>query len=254
MQYIPSYPQPNNGYGYQYNAGYNGTPFGAYGYNNYYGQNPYQQGYYNYNPYYYDPLAARKAWEEQQRRQEEFMRAQLLANKRVAECNMHFFGIDYDQKELDEEYTLEHYYEEMNDYQQRAQMYKLHREHQRQVEMQRQREEEMKNYQYPTEVPNLSLYEFLEQAEDEYIQMKTAQMQSQQRRAVGQLYNHSSYKDLLQIHNANKFLNPDTSIEDLSITLPEHLRKNRDARLQAFLNSIKTNDLPKPGLGGGNYG
>lgn len=237
MKYIGSYPQYNN-YGTAYD---NAVPIGGYGYNTnigYYNYYPnYNTGYYGYPSY--DPLEIRRLQEEEYKRQQVIRQGEIDSMKRMIEVNYHFFGQEIDKEELDRVFSNEHLAELQKDYNDRASMYYLQQSVNRQVEQQKAYEEQRKNMTYPTEVKDESLLEFLEgSGRDAYIQTVYDQYARQSRQAVGQLYDHPGYEELLRIHNANKFLNLQVTIDDMSIGLPDHLKTEKNARRQQFLEAI----------------
>lgn len=229
MNYIGSYPQQNNFY--NYGTAYNyAVPIGGYGYNN--------TGYYNGYPTY-DPLEIRRIQEEEFKRQQEIRKGEINAIKKMIEINAHFYGYEPDKESLDKVFSNERFADIQRDAINREQMYNLQQSFNMQVEAKRKQEEEFKNKKYNTETKDMSLLEFFEtQGRDDYIRALENKMYHQNRQIVGQLYNHPGYDELLRIHNANKFFNPNVTIDDMEISLPEHLRNNVSIRKQQFLDAI----------------
>lgn len=235
MKYIGSYPQYNN-YGTAYN---NAVPIGGYGYNtnNGYYSYPYNNGYYGYPSY--DPLEIRRQQEEEYERQQKIRQGEIDSMKKMIEVNYHFFGKEIDKEELDRTFSDENLAEIQRDFNEHATMYYLQQSVNQQIAQQKAYEEQRKNMVYPTEVKDESLLEFLEgSGRNDYIQAVEDEWMRQSRQAIGQSYDHPGYEELLRIHNANKFLNPQVTIEDMSIGLPEHLKTEKNLRRQQFLESI----------------
>lgn len=234
MKYVGSIPFNNQGV-------YQSTPqIGLGYYNGYYG--------YNQNPYYYqqtyDPFEIRRRQEEEYQKQLKIRRGQIESMKKMIEINCHFFGYEFDESAYDEMYSDEKIYERQRDMQQHINMHQLQQCIAQQNIQQQMKYQEIENNGYPTEVKDETLLEFLEgTARDEYIKIVEDGYYKQSKQAIGSLYNKPGYEELLRIHNANRFLSPNVTIDDMEITLPEHLRNTRNERREKFLQCI-TQGIP----------
>ena len=238
MKYVGSFPPNYNGAVYN-NAAPNNYYYGG----GYYNQQPY--GYYGGYPVY-DPLEIRRRQEEQIRIYNETRRGYIEVMKTVIKANCHFYNEEVDEEKLDEYFSDSRMYDIQKENQERMEMYNMHQNHKRAVAEMKRRNAELENRVYNTEVEDMSLLEFLEgKGRDDYINMLEEKRFHESRRAVGQLYSHNGYDELLRIHNANKYLNPYTTIDDMEVTLPYHIKREKDIRKQQFLSSI---------LGGGPNG
>ena len=234
MKYVGSLPPQ----GYTFGAAYqNAAP-------NYYynGGGYYQQPYYGYGyKQMYDTLEIRRRQEEEAKRRLEERNGQIESMKEMIRVNCHFFGEEVDNDSLNEYYSDNRLFDIQKENQERAEMYNIHQNHMQQVAYRKQMEQQRMNMTYNTEVKDMSLLEFLSgPGRDDYIAALENKRYHESRQAIGGLYNHQGYDELLKIHNANKYLNPYATIDDMEISLPSHIKREKDIRRQQFLQSIMT--------------
>lgn len=230
MKYIGAIPNQNQQY---YQAS---PPQGLGYYNGYYGYQQY--------PYYqtYDPFEIRRRQEEEYKRQQTIRNGQIESMKALMKANCHFFGEEFDEESYDEYYSENNQFEINRDMQMHNSIHSLKQNVDYQVSVINQQMQQIHENGYPTQVKDESLLEFLEgTARDELIAITEAEYVSINRQAVGSLYNKPGYNELLEIHRANRFLDPNATIDDMEIGLPAHLRNTRDERRERFMKALLAN-------------
>ena len=262
--------QQNNGYGQQ-QLPYSTTPtignIGGLGYNN--NVNPYLQymnspqysqmmnggyysGYYNYNP-----QEIRRQMEEQRRLEEERIRNEINIHKMKARIYNNFHGLETDEEYLEKYYNPNTYAEinkDLNDYEEMRRLSELSNDPSRQITM---------NYSAANNIVRLSqeirskhpvdqsFADYLNTAGDIYREALINDNARELRKNIANTYNREAYNQLANMHRQSSFasLRQNVSVDDLSISLPSHLRGNKEyqERKNAFLNYITQNDARNRG-------
>lgn len=274
MRYIPNSFPPN--YYQQEGAVYNTAPyyFGGYGYNqNYYYNQPYYgYGYYNQ----FNPIEIQRRQEQEEIQRRNWFNQQKSAWCKLIQCNCTYYNLDYNQNMyfVDEweipnqsvsisitndtgyqksltvdttdntigtESLYDHIVRINNEEYQRSNLLRIlnmQEEQKIQKSNQIQLEEEIRrNYKYDGKDESLFDY-FRGTGRERYIQFINEQAYHQSKN-LGRLYNSPGYSELLGIHNGNpQAISPDYNIDDIEITLPEHLKNSYTERRKQFMDSI----------------
>lgn len=247
MRYVP-YPSSqtpiyNNGTSYSSYGGSVPTigSIGAMGYNTQY----------NYYNQYMNPFYIRQQEEARRRMLQEKQQNQIDIWKKLTKIRNDVYGYDYNEEEV-----INGFKESINQYKQdryNESVMESHRNiilkckeqfdlaQQRQEQIEREREERL-NAQYNTESSKKTLYQWLhEDAQQRYMEAQYDKL-IYEKHNVSNVYDSNGYKELLGIHNSSfASLNPNVTIDDMeiSISLPERLRRERDIRRQQFAEAIK---------------
>lgn len=107
---------------------------------------------------------------------------------------------------------------------------------QRQIEQLQQEEEYRQNYKYTKKDETLFEY-FRGTGRERYIQFMEEEARAKNRN-LGRLYDSPGYTQLLGIHDNKQTITPDFNIDDIEITLPEHLKNSYTERKKQFMDAI----------------
>lgn len=217
---------------------------GNVGYGNTY---PITGGYYNNNYTIYNPYLIEQQKRAQEAQRMEFMRQSADTMKMVSRKVNKALGNEitderlrelYDPEELrttPEELDIQNnnrlrYVDQFNNYQSYEYQNPLY------TAMGRVQEENQKKLPV-----DMGLYEFLSVGgEMIFDQIKKDALN--QRKAVNELYNRNDYKQLIEARSkSNNFaptFNPNASTDDMSISLPEHLKNEYQRRKELFMEAI----------------
>ena len=262
--------QQNNGYGQQ--LSFSTTPpignIGGLGYNNN-GGNPFLQymnspqynqmmnggyysGYYNYNP-----QEIRRQMEEQRRLEEERIRNEINIQIMKQRIYDNFHGIETDEKYLEKYYNPNTYSEinkDLNDYEEMRRLAELSNDPSRRIGVNPtvvdtiSRISQENRAKHPVDQ---SFLDFMNTAGDIYREAMINENARELRKNIANTYNREAYNQLTNMHRQSSFasLRQNVSVDDLSISLPPHLRGNREyqERKNAFLNYITQNDARNRG-------
>lgn len=90
---------------------------------------------------------------------------------------------------------------------------------------------------------DISLADWMDVVNKELADMERQEMISQQRKGIKNLYNSNEFKQLVSMHGSNGYFgnmynNNTTSIEDMEVTLPQHLVTPYQEKKRKFLEAI----------------
>lgn len=238
---------------------------GNQGYNNF-GGNPYLQymnnpqmmngGYYS-GYYNYDPQVIRQQIEEQRRQQEAMVRNEINIKKMKARIFNTFNGIESDEEYLETYYNPNTYVEINKDIQDYNEMMRLHEisndpnrlvgPNQYAISQMASISQEIRS-QHPIDQ---SFVDYMNTAGDQYRIALINENARELRKNIANTYNRDAYNQLTSLHNQSSFasLRQNISVDDLSISLPSHLKQNSEyqQRKNAFLSFITQNDVRNRG-------
>lgn len=262
--------QQNNGFGQQ--LPFSTTPpignIGGLGYNN--GGNPFLQymnspqygqmmngGY--YSGYYgnYNPQEIRRQMEEQRRLEEERMRNEINIQKMKAKIYDSFHGIETDEEYLEKYYNPNTYSEinkDLNDYEEMRRLAELSNDPSRRIGVNPVVVDSMARISQENRAKHpvdQSFLDYMNTAGDIYREAMINENARELRKNIANTYNREAYNQLANMHRQSSFasLRQNVSVDDLSISLPSHLRGNREyqERKNAFLSYITQNDARNRG-------
>lgn len=233
MRYIPYNTPMYNGTSYQSNPTIG--IIGGYGYP--------PNGYYNqcFNPYY-----LRQQQEYERRRQVELAKNQADIWVQLVKCRNAVMG-DYqtDEEIMDRIKYVASVQQQANSDEEFMQ--KLHEINMRSFQSMYSEASIQENINHQQQVMSQehveekSFYQWLhEDAQDRYMESQYAELNRQQRNTAN-LYDSNAYNRLLGTHNSVfNSLNKNVTIDDMEIqvSLPQHLKNERDIRRQRFAASI----------------
>lgn len=262
--------QQNNGFGQQLpfsttqpignigGLGYNnngGNPFLQYMNSPQYNQmmnGGYYSGYYNYNP-----QEIRRQMEEQRRLEEERIRNEINIQKMRARIYNNFHGIETDEEYLEKYYNPNTYSEinkDLNDYEEMRRLAELSNDPSRRIGVNpvivdtMARISQENRAKHPVDQ---SFLDYMNTAGDIYREAMINENARELRKNIANTYNREAYNQLANMHRQSSFasLRQNVSVDDLSISLPPHLRGNREyqERKNAFLSYITQNDARNRG-------
>lgn len=147
---------------------------------------------------------------------------------------------------------FKHYQRQFEENNRRGGLIRLLQLKEQKIEYERRQEEyyqeQYKNYSYTGK--NETLYEFLHgSGRERWIQFNFDDKMRQQKRNVGSLYNRSQFDNVMDIYKINEEarrrgpmeMSPGlivNGLDDISITLPEHLKSEYQQRKNQFMNAI----------------
>lgn len=212
----------------------------------------YYSGYYNYNP-----QEIRRQMEEQRKAEEARLRNDINILKLKNRIFNTFNGIETDEEYLEQLYNPNTYVEidkDMNDYENIVRLSQLSYDPSRRVDTN------------PAVINNIakisqdirskhpvdqSFNDFLETAGDMYREALINENARQLRQNISNTYDRNAYAQLANMHRQSSFasLRQNVSVDDLSISLPNHLKGNREyqERKNQFLSYITQNDVRNRG-------
>ena len=212
----------------------------------------YYSGYYNYNP-----QEIRRQMEEQRRLEEQRIRNEISINTLRERIYNSFHGIETDEEYLEKYYNPNTYTEinkDLNDYQEMLRLSEVSNDPNRMVGM---------NYAVANNIARISqeirskhpidqsFEDYLNTAGDIYREALINENARELRKNIANTYNKEAYNQLANMHRQSSFasLRQNVSVDDLSISLPPHLRGNREyqERKSAFLSYITQNDYRNRG-------
>lgn len=234
--------QFNNNFG----TGYPVPNIGSIGYNNQGGYYTNNYGYNAYNPYQLYQM------QQEQLRQQELERQQTIAQQKklddvMTKAVMAYSGIKQEDmpnisnKELDD-YMLQ-VYKDTQDYMRVAHIqYKVDKNY-KSDPYQRMQEhmKQVQEYNQKFITPDMDLFDFMSNG---YKVMQDNQRLEKEakERDLRQMYNSASYQRLLNMHQGfGKTFSNDFGIDDMEVTLPNHLASEYNNRKREFLNAILNN-------------
>lgn len=240
--------------GYGYNAGIN--PYLQY-MNNPQFQNQIMNGGYYSGFYNYDPQMIRQQIEEQRKAEEARIRNDINIKKIKARIYNTFNGIETDEEYL-EEYFNPHTYAEINkdisDYEEMCRLSNISNDPNRQIGT---------NYIAIDNISRISqdirskhpvdqsFTDFMSTAGDIYVEALINESAREMRKNIANTYDRNAYAQLANMHKQSSFasLRQNVSVDDLSISLPSHLRGNKEyqERKNQFLSYITQNDIRNRG-------
>ena len=260
--------QQQNGYGQQlpFSTAPNIGNIGGVGYNNVnpflqYMNSPqynqmmnggYYSGYYNYNP-----QEIRRQMEEQRRLEEQRIRNEINIHKLKDKIFNSFHGIETDDEYLEKYYNPNTYAEinkDLNDYEEMRRLAEISNDPSRSVGMNTvvanniaRLSQEIRS-KHPVDQ---SFVDYMNTAGDIYREALINENTRELRKNIANTYNKEAYNQLASMHRQSSFasLRQNVSVDDLSISLPPHLRGNREyqERKNAFLSFITQNDARNRG-------
>lgn len=216
----------------------------------------YYSGYYNYNP-----LEIRRQMEEQRRRQEQEIQNYINIQKMKANIFGTFNGI-----EIDEEYEryLQEYYnpntyveinKDLNEYEEMRRLSQMSYDPSRMISNATiigniARVSEEIRSKHPIDQ---RFTDYLNTAGDIYREAIINERIRQTRQNIANTYNREAYNQLASLHNQSSSfasLRQNVSVDDLSISLPDHLKRGQEyqERKNQFLSYITQNDARNRGV------
>ena len=223
------------------------------------GQQGYNGGYYNniYNNYY-NPYLALKQKEIAEAQMKEELRKQSDIMKKISRCVNKAVGVDISDEQLDKLYNYQPIQPDKIDYESpeymQAYVANLH------VNGMKYLPQDVQFVQYfnsmyersRQEVLNdISMYEFNNKMTEQYVQM-LLDREKEKQKDISKLYNNNDYRKLLNMNkkSSNYFnsifngnnMNNNVSIDDMEITLPNHLANEYQTRRKQFLDAILNNN------------
>lgn len=91
-----------------------------------------------------------------------------------------------------------------------------------------------------SDAPNESLYDFFKgSANQRYLRIRDEECRSRERKNVALLYNSKDFNNVLALHNKNpQYMNFNFNLDDIEVTLPDHLKSSYQERREKFIESI----------------
>lgn len=245
---------------------------GGYGYNNGITQYQNQPNIYNqqmqnqimnggyYSGYYgYDPQFIRQQIEEQRKLEEQRIRNTIEIQKLKARIYNAYYGV-----EMDEEYEqyLEDYYnpntyaeinKDLSDYEEMRRLSEISNDPRHQIGVNVNAINNINRIsQHIREMHpvNQSFVDFMNTAGDAYREAMINDNARELRKNIANTYDRQAYHQLANMHrNSFASLRQNVSVDDLSISLPSHLRNNKEyeERKNQFLSYITQNDIRNRG-------
>lgn len=233
---------------------YSTTPnIGAIGYNTGGYMNPpnynnlmnggYYSGYYNY----YNPQAIRQQIEEQRKAEEQALRNSIEFKKAQARAYNNYHGIETDEEYLEKLYNPNTYAELQKDEQDFYNMARLSQISNDPANQPNTIAQANAYYRISSEIRSKhpvdqSFTDFMNTASDLYYEAVMNEKIRESRRNIVNMYDSNAYSQLTNMHRQSSFasLRQAVSVDDLSISLPEHLKRSSSyqERKQQFLNHI----------------
>ena len=211
----------------------------------------YYSGYYNY-----DPQAIRQQMEEQRRIQEEQIRNQIEIQKMKAKIYNTYYNIDTDEEYLEKYYNPNTYAEinkDLSDYEEMRRLSDISNDPSHQIGL---------NYNAINNINNISRHiremhpvdqsfvDYMNTAGDLYREALINDNARELRKNIANTYDRQAYQQLANMHkNSFASLRQNVSVDDLSISLPAHLRGNKEyqERKNQFLSYITQHDVRNRG-------
>lgn len=263
--------QQNNGFGYQLpfsitppignigGLGYNTNPFLQYMNSPQYNQmmnGGYYSGYYNYNPQEIRRQEEEQR-EEQRRLEEERIRNEINIQIMKQKIYNNFHGIEIDEEYLEKYYNPNTYSEinkDLNDYEEMRRLAELSNDPSRRIDVNPVIVDTMTRISQENRAKHpidQSFLDYMNTAGDIYQEAMINENIRELRKNIANTYNREAYNQLANMHRQSSFasLQQNVSVDDLSISLPSHLRGNREyqERKNAFINYITHNDARNRG-------
>ena len=243
----------------QQNMGIYGQQNNQLQFNNPYYQNQIMNGGYYSGFYGYDPQLIRQQMEEQKKLQEQMLRNSIAIKKLKAKIYNTYYGIemddDYDQY-LDDYYNPNTYAEinkDLGDYEEMRRLSEISNDPAHQIGP---------NYNAINNVNKLSQHiremhpidqsfvDFMNTAGDAYREALINDNIRELKKNIANTYDREAYHQLANMHrNSFASLRQNVSVDDLSISLPAHLRGNKEyeERKNQFLSYITQHDVRNRG-------
>lgn len=212
----------------------------------------YYSGYYNYNP-----QEIRRQMEEQQRAQEAIIRNNIEIQKMKARIYNTFNGIETDEEYLETFFNPNTYVEinkDIQDFEEMRRLAEISNDPNRQIGVNPMIVNDMARIsqdirsKHPVDQ---SFVDFMNTAGDLYRDALINENARELRKNIANTYDREAYKQLTNMHRQSSFasLRENVSVDDLSISLPQHLRGNKEyqERKNQFLNYITQNDIRNRG-------
>lgn len=234
---------------------YNQYQYNNNSYYNNYQQPPYigninNMGYNIYNNpyYYYNPEYIRQQEEQRRRELESSQNAQIYVWNKIINARNKYYGIDevYTEDMIREQYHMQMINQQqmINDNQFVSNCYDITMKALSKLNAQNNIVQQQEQYQPPQPKSNKNLLEWLNtDAQERYIEHLEAE--SRKSYNTSTLYNSNGYQQLVNSHNMSynstfNSLNPNVTIDDMEIqiSLPEHIKRERDIRRQKFTESL----------------
>lgn len=244
---------------------------GGLGYNNNGGGNPYLQfmnspqynqmmngGYYS-GYYNYDPREIQRQIEEQRKAEEAQLRNSIEIQKMKARLYDKFYGLETDEDYIEKLYNPNTYAEidkDLHDYEEIIRLSNISNDPSRRVD-------QMNNSVAMSNIARISedirskhpvdqsFVDFMNTAGDMYAEALVNENIRNLKKNIANTYDRNAYQQLTNMHRQSSFasLRQNVSVDDLSISLPPHLRGNREyqERKNQFLNYITQNDIRNRG-------
>ena len=272
---------PNSFMGINYNSPtvqnmmqqpYSMTPnignIGGMGYNS--GGNPYLEfmnspqynqimngGYYS-GFYSYDPIQIREQIEQQQRAEQARIRNGIEIQIMRDRIYNNFHGYETDEKYLEKLYDPSSYTEinkDLSDYEEMLKLSQISNDPQYQLGLNNNVISAISRIssEIREKTPVTQSFEdFMQTAGELYSEALVNENIREMKRNIGNTYNKEAYNQLANMHRQSSSfasLRQNVSVDDLSISLPAHLRGNKEyqERKNAFLNYITQNDVRNRG-------
>lgn len=263
MMYQQSYSQsPNIGNMNIGGAGYNNNDFGGNPFLQYMNSPQYNNmmngGYYS-GFYNYDPQAIRRQMEEERKVEEQRIRNNIEIQKMKARLYNTYYGIETDEEWLEEYYNPATYSEinkDLQDYEEMRRLSDISNDPAHQLGNNTLTNSAIYNmakisdHTREMHPVDQSFEDFMNTAGDLYREALINENARELRKNIGNSYNKEAYNQLVNTHrNSFASLRQNVSVDDLSISLPSHLRGDKEyqERKNQFLNYITQNDIRNRG-------
>lgn len=217
---------------------------GNMGYNN-------MGGYYSNNYNYYNPYLAAKQQEIEEARMREMQRQQCDVTKLIFSKASAASGIEVTEDQL-QRFDVQYVQQTNNEQNEYNRLLNIHMQGNQNNTTITDKYVQSHNNLYEQSRKDISddmtLFEFFEYADENQLVNKAIQQNnSKQVNDLSKLYDTNGYNKLIKMHSGsssyfnsmfNKDYNPNTSIDDMTIALPNHLANEHNERRKAFINSI----------------
>lgn len=263
MMYQQQYSQvPNFGNINIGGNGYNNNDFGGNPFLQYMNSPQYNNmmngGYYS-GFYNYDPQAIRRQMEEERKAEEQRIRNNIEIQKMKARLYNTYYGIDTDEEWLEEYYNPATYSEinkDLQEYDEMKRLSDISNDHAHQLGNMGLTNSaiynmaKISNQTREMHPVDQSFEDFMNTAGDLYREALINENARELRKNIGNSYNKDAYNQLVNAHrNSFASLRQNVSVDDLSISLPAHLRGDKEyqERKNQFLNYITQHDVRNRG-------
>lgn len=211
----------------------------------------YYSGFYNY-----DPVAIREQMEYEKKVEEQKIRNTVEIQKLKARIYNTYYDMETDEDYIEELFNPNTYDEinkDLNDYERMRELSDISNDPGRLISTYNEsavynmsRISQDIRSKHPVDQ---SFVDFMNTAGDIYVEALVNENARELKRNIANTYDKQAYNQLANMHRQSSFasLRQSTSVDDLSISLPAHLKNSYQERKAQFINYITQNDIRNRG-------